>query len=357
MQVHQLKGICTKNKCSKKYCRLKYSKKLALIRSVNCAGLHGRSQEMALTLDGTIAKPYPVYPTVISKCETPTELMTQFYFTVELLLRPYRYLPFTCKIHIPKTGARESFFLKLQFMQLHYNSRVSMTIFKQNRGANEIAYLVQQIIVTALWNSSFISMSQQFLSLKKSFEEPTKIEIMPYCNLPSQSCFVPYPPTTQPATVRQNSQTSNESYAKEQLHTLSRSHSSPNISSTKNKLGRMYNPGRPLAMADRQKILHLYEKGHKISHIARIIGVTHSCVSKIMTRYRRTGSMHPRSTNNGRQRLSDTYLSLLDSEAERKLSCGTENPSSCLVGGEYSVRKLKIVRRRDLYQATSVLIS
>lgn len=46
------------------------------------------------------------------------------------------------------------------------------------------------------------------------------------------------------------------------------------------------NPGRPLAMRDRQRILDLYEKGHKISHIARIIGVTHSCVSKIMTRYR-----------------------------------------------------------------------
>ncbi|EJW71062.1 hypothetical protein WUBG_18030, partial [Wuchereria bancrofti] len=53
----------------------------------------------------------------------------------------------------------------------------------------------------------------------------------------------------------------------------------------KNKLGRPYNPGRPLAMEERQKILQLYEKGHRISHIARIIGVTHSCVSKIMTRF------------------------------------------------------------------------
>ncbi|CAD5209110.1 unnamed protein product [Bursaphelenchus okinawaensis] len=63
---------------------------------------------------------------------------------------------------------------------------------------------------------------------------------------------------------------------------------------SKNKLGRSYNPGRPLAMADRQRILDLYKRGHKISHIARMIGVTHSCVSKIMTRYRRTGSMCPR---------------------------------------------------------------
>ena len=55
--------------------------------------------------------------------------------------------------------------------------------------------------------------------------------------------------------------------------------------------------------------------------------------------------MHPRSTNNGRQRLSDTYLSLLDSEAERKLSCGTENPSSCLVGGEVSVNSSSYLPR------------
>ncbi|PIO54343.1 Helix-turn-helix domain of resolvase, partial [Teladorsagia circumcincta] len=56
--------------------------------------------------------------------------------------------------------------------------------------------------------------------------------------------------------------------------------------SDRNKQGRAYNPGRPLSMTDRERILQLYEKGHKISHIARIIGVTHSCVSKIMTRRR-----------------------------------------------------------------------
>ncbi|KAF7635157.1 Metalloendopeptidase, partial [Meloidogyne graminicola] len=66
---------------------------------------------------------------------------------------------------------------------------------------------------------------------------------------------------------------------------------------TKNKLGRSYNPGRPLGILDRQKILELYQNGLKISHIAKIIGVTHSCVSKIMTRYRRTGSINPRSSS------------------------------------------------------------
>lgn len=50
-------------------------------------------------------------------------------------------------------------------------------------------------------------------------------------------------------------------------------------------MGRMFNPGRPLCMRDREQILQLYQQGHKISHIAKLIGVTHSCVSKIMTRY------------------------------------------------------------------------
>ncbi|KAF8360850.1 npax-1, partial [Pristionchus pacificus] len=68
-----------------------------------------------------------------------------------------------------------------------------------------------------------------------------------------------------------------------------------NNTASRNKLGRSYNPGRPLAMEDRRRILDLYEQGHKISHIARQIGVTHSCVSKIMSRFRRTGSMQPRS--------------------------------------------------------------
>ncbi|KAI1715329.1 Paired box domain-containing protein [Ditylenchus destructor] len=81
---------------------------------------------------------------------------------------------------------------------------------------------------------------------------------------------------------------------------------------SKNKLGRTYNPGRPLGMQDRQKILHLYQKGFKISHIAKLIGVTHSCVSKIMTRYRRTGSMHPRCAQNKKSSTS----SAPDPEAE-----------------------------------------
>lgn len=49
-------------------------------------------------------------------------------------------------------------------------------------------------------------------------------------------------------------------------------------------VGRSYNPGRPLCLEDRKKIVRLYEEGCRVSHIARLIGVTHSCVSKIMSR-------------------------------------------------------------------------
>uniref|UniRef100_A0A1I8ALA5 Paired domain-containing protein n=1 Tax=Steinernema glaseri TaxID=37863 RepID=A0A1I8ALA5_9BILA len=96
-----------------------------------------------------------------------------------------------------------------------------------------------------------------------------------------------YPQPKQPSSLHQHHILPHQRSIDSTMHSSS---------SSKNKLGRAYNPGRPLAMSDRQKILELYEKGHKISHIARIIGVTHSCVSKIMTRYRRTGSMQPRST-------------------------------------------------------------
>uniref|UniRef100_A0A0N4Z0B9 Paired domain-containing protein n=1 Tax=Parastrongyloides trichosuri TaxID=131310 RepID=A0A0N4Z0B9_PARTI len=63
---------------------------------------------------------------------------------------------------------------------------------------------------------------------------------------------------------------------------------------TRNRHGRPYNPGRPLEMVDRKKILNLFQQGYKVSHIAKIIGVTHSCVSKIMSRYKKTGSINPR---------------------------------------------------------------
>ncbi|KAK6037019.1 hypothetical protein COOONC_25476 [Cooperia oncophora] len=76
-------------------------------------------------------------------------------------------------------------------------------------------------------------------------------------------------------------------------------------------------------MTDRERILQLYEKGHKISHIARMIGVTHSCVSKIMTRYRRTGSMYPRSYSVGLLTSQQNALDFIESTSE----CSTSSTS------------------------------
>uniref|UniRef100_A0A7I4Y9U2 Paired domain-containing protein n=1 Tax=Haemonchus contortus TaxID=6289 RepID=A0A7I4Y9U2_HAECO len=103
-------------------------------------------------------------------------------------------------------------------------------------------------------------------------------------------------------------------------------------SSDRNKQGRAYNPGRPLSMTDRERILQLYEKGHKISHIARMIGVTHSCVSKIMTRYRRTGSMYPRSYSVGLLTAPQSALDFNESASE----CSTNSTSEEWTAAEFS---------------------
>ncbi|KIH57522.1 hypothetical protein ANCDUO_12287 [Ancylostoma duodenale] len=89
-------------------------------------------------------------------------------------------------------------------------------------------------------------------------------------------------------------------------------------------------------MSDRERILQLYEKGHKISHIARIIGVTHSCVSKIMTskydansyRYRRTGSMYPRSYSTGVLASRQNSLDLAESSSDCSTSGNSEDWSA-----------------------------
>ncbi|VDO96102.1 unnamed protein product [Heligmosomoides polygyrus] len=102
------------------------------------------------------------------------------------------------------------------------------------------------------------------------------------------------------------------------------------VDSDRNKQGRAYNPGRPLSMSDRERILQLYEKGHKISHIARMIGVTHSCVSKIMTRYRRTGSMYPRSYSTGLLTSGRNSFDLAESASD----CGASTTSEEWIAAE-----------------------
>ncbi|CAJ0934647.1 unnamed protein product, partial [Mesorhabditis belari] len=62
-------------------------------------------------------------------------------------------------------------------------------------------------------------------------------------------------------------------------------------SPTRNRYGRIYVSGRPLVMKDRLKIVELHQKGYKKINIAKELGVTHSCVSKVLRRYLETGSV------------------------------------------------------------------
>ena len=71
-------------------------------------------------------------------------------------------------------------------------------------------------------------------------------------------------------------------------------------SSGTNQLGRTYSPGLPLSMQDREQIVGLYQNGWKICDISKKLCVTHSCVSKILNRFRTTGSVRPKDAKESR---------------------------------------------------------
>ncbi|KAI1730863.1 Paired box domain-containing protein [Ditylenchus destructor] len=74
-----------------------------------------------------------------------------------------------------------------------------------------------------------------------------------------------------------------------------------NRSSGINQLGRMYSPGLPLSMSERELIVDFYRNGRRICDISKKLCVTHSCVSKILHRFRTTGSVRPKDAKEGRQ--------------------------------------------------------
>ncbi|KHN81096.1 Paired box protein Pax-6 [Toxocara canis] len=184
-----------------------------------------------------------------------------------------------------------------------------------------------------------------------------------YVATPKQTSFLPYTPLPvfHASQLAQNFSYQKCAYPMDNLASSPQIDATSQTSSSKNKLGRAYNPGRPLAMADRQKILQLYEKGHKISHIARIIGVTHSCVSKIMTRYRRTGSMYPRSTCSARVRsveinseTSDSEKTIPESDVEKTTRSENNDTSpTVLIHRPFAIKSYSIQRQvlgSGLYQ-------
>ena len=60
-----------------------------------------------------------------------------------------------------------------------------------------------------------------------------------------------------------------------------------------NQLGGVFINGRPLPTEMRQEIVNLALKGVKPCNISRQLKVSHGCVSKILSRYNKTGSIKP----------------------------------------------------------------
>uniref|UniRef100_A0A914C4S5 Paired domain-containing protein n=1 Tax=Acrobeloides nanus TaxID=290746 RepID=A0A914C4S5_9BILA len=60
-----------------------------------------------------------------------------------------------------------------------------------------------------------------------------------------------------------------------------------------NQLGGVYANGRPLPVPLREKIISMANSGTKPCQISRELRVSHGCVSKILSKYRDTGSIRP----------------------------------------------------------------
>lgn len=69
-----------------------------------------------------------------------------------------------------------------------------------------------------------------------------------------------------------------------------------------NQLGGVFVNGRPLPLEMRQKIVELHLAGTRACHISRQLKVSHGCVSKILTRFQRTGSIQPGGTQKDAQK-------------------------------------------------------